>query len=283
MVLTPDKIQQFLDYFAALHVHDKGYNLSGNVTGDSHKRASKKLFQDSLNFLDRIQLPESAAVIDVGLGYGFHSEYFVQRGFEVTGITAHLSDDLIKQAEVAHYTVRKMDMHFLEFADETFDLVWSHHSLEHSFSPLLCLREWYRVLKKDGYLAVTVPPHKNEIVSGHFSVGWNIGQLMYLLGLAGFNIKKGYFIEEGYNVRALVTRPQVNIEPQGLSWIYNLKEHLPQFIQDNLNNVPASLGTFSFSGDLKVVSNEACIQKNNEPETKSLIDYCKEMLKGFIK
>jgi len=283
MVLSFHKIAYFLDYFASLHAHDKGYELTGKEQENFHKLASKKLFQDSLQFLDRIQLHESAAVIDVGMGYGFHCDYFVKRGFEVTGVTTHLSDALIHQAKVANYTVKQMDMHFLEFDDETFDLVWSHHSLEHSFSPLLCMREWYRVLKKGGYLAVTVPPHKNEIVSGHFNVGWNIGQLMYLLGVAGFNIKDGYFIEEGYNVRALVTRPQVSVDPEGLSWIFNLKEHLPVPIQENLNNVPSSLGKFSFNGNLRLVSKEKCIQKKEEPEAKSLIHYCKKILKRFVK
>jgi hypothetical protein len=62
-------------------------------------------------------------------------------------------------------------------------------------------------------LAVTVPPHKNDFLSGHFHTGWSVGQLLYLLGVAGFELRGGTFLQEGYNVRALVRRPQQELEP----------------------------------------------------------------------
>lgn len=251
----------FLDYFAALHLHPGAYEGGEGGEPDAHARAGRKLFEDSLHFMEGIELAPSAAVLDVGMGYGFHCDYFARKGCEVTGITAHLTEDVVRRAEASRYRARQMDMHFLDAEDERFDLVWSHHSLEHSFSPLLCLREWYRVLKKGGCLAVTVPPHKQEVVSGHFTTGWNVGQLIYLLGVAGFNIKEGYFVEEKYNVRALVRRPHLQINPDGLSWICNLREHLPVCLRDNLHDAPASLGRYSFSGNLQMVARENCVER----------------------
>jgi SAM-dependent methyltransferase len=255
-----EKVIRFLHYFASLHSIDEGY-VSWQKKDTPHVQASKKLFKDSIGFLEKILLPESAVVLDVGMGYGYHCGYLAKKGYDVTGITTHVTDSLRQHARDECYTVKKMDMHFLEFEDETFDLVWSHHSLEHSFSPLLALREWYRVTKKGGCVAVTVPPHKDEIVSGHFNIGWNIGHLMYLLGICGFNVKSGFFVEEDYNVRALVKKPDVSHDPTGLSWMFKLKEYLPNSVQNLMVEVPSSLGKFSFNGALNEVTNETCLLK----------------------
>jgi len=149
-------------------------------------------------------------------------------------------------------------MHHLDFPDESFDFVWSHHSLERSYSPLGALREWYRVLRKGGWLAVTVPPHKPDIVSGHFHTGWSVGQLLYVLGVAGFELRGGTYLEEGYNVRALVRRPEVEFDPLGASWMFMLKERLPSALQPYLRHQPASLGQYNFPGRIRFLNDDRC-------------------------
>ena len=284
-----EKLNRFLDFYTSIHALDDAYTYEGASEEHHHKAASRQLFEDSVPFLNRIPLNEISSVLDIGMGYGFHCNYFAEKGLKTTGITTHLTDSLIAQAkEKERYTVKKMDMHFLDFPDESFDLLWSHHSLEHSFSLLLALREWYRVLKPGGYLAVTVPPHKEQIVSGHFNVGWNIGQLMYLLGISGYDLKSGLFLEEGYNVRALVRRPVKPIEPTGLSWMFNLKKHLPDSIQSKMKEAPNSLGKLQFNGALREVTNNKCIEKDeNRNNTLSvqinrLIALMKNILKKWL-
>lgn len=41
--------------------------------------------------------------------------------------------------------------------DEQFDFVYSSHTLEHMPNPGIALRNWYRVLKKGGYLIIYIP------------------------------------------------------------------------------------------------------------------------------
>ena len=177
----------------------------------------------------------------------FHCRWFRQRGLDTTGIATQLGAELRADALQHGYQACAMDLHFLNFADHSFDLVWSHHSLEHSFSPLLALRGMHRVLKPEGWLAVTVPPHKTQIVSGHFNVGWSVGQLIYLLGITGFNLKGGIFLQEGYNIRALVVKPSADIVDDGISWSHKLKYHLPESVK--LKEAPRSLGRFYYDAE----------------------------------
>jgi predicted SAM-dependent methyltransferase len=53
----------------------------------------------------------------------------------------------------------------LTFEDETFELVYSSHVLEHFHrdKTLSILKEWVRVLKKDGILRISVPSFENLI------------------------------------------------------------------------------------------------------------------------
>jgi SAM-dependent methyltransferase len=149
-------------------------------------------------------------------------------------------------------------MHTLPFRDGQFDLAWSHHSLEHSFCSSGLLLEWYRVIKPEGWLAITLPPHKTDVVSGHFHTGWTVGQLLYLLGIAGFDLRTGVFLEEGYNVRALVQRPSSDVDPIGLSWLSVLRDRLPQALIPHMVEQPTSLGRYNFPGRIKFLSDEKC-------------------------
>jgi SAM-dependent methyltransferase len=50
-----------------------------------------------------------------------------------------------------------MDMSFLEFPEESFDLIWARHSLEHSLFPYFTLYVLASVLKHGGFFYAEVP------------------------------------------------------------------------------------------------------------------------------
>ncbi len=50
-----------------------------------------------------------------------------------------------------------MDQSFLEFEDETFDIIWARHVIEHSIFPYYTLHEFKRVLKQTGLLYLEMP------------------------------------------------------------------------------------------------------------------------------
>jgi SAM-dependent methyltransferase len=85
--------------------------------------------------------------------------------------------------------VYEMDMHFMDFEDESFDAVWYRHTLEHSFAPLRVLSEISRVFKDNGYLFAVLPPppEPEEPYLGH----WHPippYQFKYLLEVCNFNV-----------------------------------------------------------------------------------------------
>lgn len=174
-------------------------------------------FEAQKPLLDRFLRERPARAIDLGAGLGQHARYLLEHGMTVTAVDRVLTESLAgivhEFADRAGYV--QSDLSVLPFADGEVEAVWACHCLEHMEHPLAALREWRRVLRPDGLLAVTVPPCKTEIVGRHVFTGWNVGQLMVTLLRAGYEIANGSYAEIGYNVFALV-RPNEDppvIEP----------------------------------------------------------------------
>ena len=74
-----------------------------------------------------------------------------------------------------------MDFAFLEFPDESFDLVWCRHAIEHSLFPFFTLAELHRVLKPGGVLYLEVPAPdtscRHQTNPNHYSV---LGKSMWV-------------------------------------------------------------------------------------------------------
>jgi SAM-dependent methyltransferase len=47
----------------------------------------------------------------------------------------------------------------LPFKDEEYDYVISSHVIEHFFDPIKAIEEWFRVIKKGGYIFIIAPDH----------------------------------------------------------------------------------------------------------------------------
>lgn len=124
-------------------------------------------------------------VLDIGCGQtAFMSDKFKEINIEYTGIT------LGKEAIIARgmgKNVLNMDMNFLDFDDNSFDLLWARHTAEHSPMPLLTLMEWHRVCKMFLCLIVPSPDHYGRVGRNHYSVLYN-DQWIFLLERAGFHV-----------------------------------------------------------------------------------------------
>ena len=130
------------------------------------------------------RLSDCKKVLDVGCGTGFCQPFFERYGIEYDGIC--LGNDL-ELAKQAGHNVKKMDFNFLEYADASFDLVFSRHSLEHSPMPILSLMEWHRVSKNWLGLVLPAPEHWTYKGLNHYSV-MNEEQVLSILPRAGWNI-----------------------------------------------------------------------------------------------
>lgn len=101
-----------------------------------------------LSALTRKINPKDKKVLCVGCRNFFELAAFEEVGFKnVTGI------DLFSNNK----KILVMDMHDMKFQDEVFDVLYSADNLEHSYDPNVVATNFLRVVKKGGYLCVSVP------------------------------------------------------------------------------------------------------------------------------
>lgn len=124
------------------------------------------------------------SVLDVGCGTGFCQPMFERWGVEYEGIA--LGED-VSVAQEQGRNVKLMDFSFLDYPDDSFDLIFARHSLEHSPMPLITLMEWARVSKN--WLGIVLPAPEWYTYNGknHYSV-MNLEQIRNLLEVAGWNV-----------------------------------------------------------------------------------------------
>jgi len=130
---------------------------------ETHTNQTKTVFFSFISNL--IQEGKVKTVLDAGCGQGNAFSIFNKSGVEIIGIGIG-NDNKEAKKNFPDFDVREMDMHFLEFPDEHFDMVFARHILEHSPMPLLALMEWHRVTRPEGYLVVVVPHHENVVQGG---------------------------------------------------------------------------------------------------------------------
>lgn len=147
-------------------------------------------------------------VLDIGLGRGEASSFFIKNGKEVyaTGFfidTYKVPKNLLPNLKLFK-NIDTTNLHC--FKNNQFDAVWCAHVLEHIQNIGLALKEIHRILKDNGILFIMIPPYKSKVVGGHLNPGSNLGNLMYNLLLTGFNIKEGSFIKHKYNICGFVRK-----------------------------------------------------------------------------
>src|SRR5207244_85927 len=124
-VETPDKLAERYRRLDAFLQKLRG-DIYPEAPSSVHTSLSRQMFE---RLCGMFPLSPGAKVLDVGCGQGVALEIFRDAGFDPLGVT--LGED----AEVCRrkgLKVLEMDFAFLDFPDESFDLVWCRHALEHS-------------------------------------------------------------------------------------------------------------------------------------------------------
>ena len=94
-------------------------------------------------------------ILVVGCGSGLEAAILAQElGAHTTGIDTSVDFD---PAHAALATLQRGDAESLEFADKSFDLVYSYHALEHIPRYRVALAEMRRVLAEGGHYCVGTP------------------------------------------------------------------------------------------------------------------------------
>jgi len=102
-------------------------------------------------------LPRTSRVLDCACGDGVALDELRRLGFrDPAGV--ELASEKAARARALGFQVEERDMHDLgAFADGSFDLVLSSHTLEHAYEPARVLAELRRVLVPGGALRVVLP------------------------------------------------------------------------------------------------------------------------------
>ena len=129
-------------------------------------------------------LKDCHSVLDVGCGQGFCLPIFTSLGISYYGIT--LGADY-EEAPNQCWMIFEQDFSFIPWKDDTIDLIFSRHSLEHSPMPLLTLMEWHRVARKYLCLILPKPDYCGFKMPNHYSVLY-LEQIEFLLDRAGWEI-----------------------------------------------------------------------------------------------
>jgi SAM-dependent methyltransferase len=210
--------------------------ISADMGGNDHELDQR--MQDVMLLLECAPLDRISTVLDIGVGKGQLSEWFAKRGKHVTatGLALDSYDSDFGNLRTRYgVEIIESTAECMPFEDDCFDAVLMSHILEHVPNVGLALQEVRRVLKPGGYLLLFVPPHENLVVAGHISVGWSVGQMIYVLLVNGFDVRRGHFIEYGYNVCGFVPNNPVALPPlrsdRGDLYLLNRSALLPVPIQ----------------------------------------------------
>jgi len=118
---------------------------------------------------------EGLSVLDVGCGSGFCKPIF---------------EDVLNMHWIGQdYFIDGSDMSVLPYDNNSFDMVFARHVLEHSPMPLITLMEWHRISKRYALIVLPAPEYWQVFGKNHYYVlrkdnWWN------LFDVAGWKIVK---------------------------------------------------------------------------------------------
>lgn len=178
------KLKFYNEWLYTAHIYDEG-------DSQFHKELTTQVVT---TYIDPLNLPKDAKILDLGCGPGYFLDEMKQREYtDVTGVT--LSPGDVKICEDKGHVIKKYDLSFLPqkdgYYDESVDFIFLRHALEHSPYPIFSLMEYNRVLKQGGKIYIEVPApdceRKHEWNLNHYSI-LGSQQLLALLQRTGFDV-----------------------------------------------------------------------------------------------
>ena len=180
------KLKFYNEWLYTAHVHEEG-------NSQMHDVLTKQVVE---TYIDPMELPKDATILDLGCGPGYFLDAMKERGYtNLTGVTLSPGDQ--QTCRDKGHTVKGYDLSFLPqkegYYDESVDFIFLRHALEHSPYPIFSLMEYNRVLKQGAKIYIEVPApdcdRKHEFNLNHYSIMGST-QLGALLTRCGFNIDK---------------------------------------------------------------------------------------------
>ena len=101
--------------------------------------------------------------------------------------------------------------------------------MENQLNPHDFLVRLHDLCRVGGVIAITVPPMKTSIVSGHVSL-WNAGMLLYRLVLAGFDCSDAHVKTYDYDVSVIVRKRSINVLDELVYDMGDLKNVIQKYL-----------------------------------------------------
>jgi SAM-dependent methyltransferase len=190
------KLKFYNEWLYTAHIYDEG-------DSKFHQQLTKQVVE---TYVDPLDLPKDAHILDLGSGPGYFLDEMKAREYTNThGVT--LSPGDIAICEGKGHSIKKYDLSFLPqkdgYYDESVDFIFLRHALEHSPYPIFSLMEYNRVLKQGSKIYIEVPApdgdRKHEYNLNHYSI-FGHNQLAALLQRTGFDIDQFNNLEFDLNV-----------------------------------------------------------------------------------
>lgn len=143
--------------------------------------------------------PKKARILDVGGGDGLHARFFRNRGYMV---------DVLDLREGMEPLIHEGEYEKFE-PTNPYDVIWCSHVYEHIMNPGFFLEKIFGDLKPGGWVAVTVPPMKSDMLFEHVTL-WNAGLLLIHLIKSGFDARNAHVGSYHYNITVFAQKP---VEP----------------------------------------------------------------------
>jgi ubiquinone/menaquinone biosynthesis C-methylase UbiE len=149
------------------------------------------------------ELHYGARILEIGCGGGQMRDFVAHKGISYVGVDISANERVTEDLKQFGGPDLLADAHFLPFADNSFDLVYSSALTEHLASPYLVAQEVFRVLKPGGYY----------LGNGSFLEPWHDASYFHMsvLGAFEFLTQAGFKVDnvwpgKGYSgFRALMT------------------------------------------------------------------------------